>query len=104
MAKPKATHCTVFIIAQIHSHAIADMLRYDKCCPATEVESRKLERSLGSNENNWIILQKFYPLGGKIEPSVDRWKSFGTTCIPQYFTEYHDAEEFLALLEAKKTA
>lgn len=69
-----------------------DCLRYDNCCPASEVESRKLEHVLHQQPAEWIIFKKFFPVGAPKEPCHERWKSFGIFCLPQAFDSYVDAE------------
>jgi hypothetical protein len=50
-----------------------DMLRYDKCWPASEAASRLLDDLLGT--------QRRVELRGLIGPTVARWRSFGWTVI-----------------------
>lgn len=104
MAKPKATHHVVFIVVQVRGPEVADMLRYDNCCPANEEHAHKLSRALGREGGDWVILKRFVALGAPKEPTHERWKSFSIECIPQAFESFYDAEDFLSALVAKKTA
>ena len=49
-----------------------DMLRYDRCCPATEKDSHAIERS----GERTITLERFSKIA-RMTPEVGRWKSFG---------------------------
>lgn len=54
-----------------------DMLRYDTCSPATEVDSGLISRTFNSFDS-WEIFVKCRPLEKKISPwTVGRWESFG---------------------------
>lgn len=95
MRAKKATHYVVFIAAQIHGPGYEDMLRYDNACPASESESAKLEHAVHGDGAAWIIFRRFVMAGGKVEPTVERWKSFGIPCLPEVFEEYFSAEDVL---------
>jgi hypothetical protein len=58
-----------------------DMLRYDGCFPASEIEAGKIERALdGSNIGLWRVTLKRYIFDTKSQlPTFDRWKSFQAT-------------------------
>jgi hypothetical protein len=92
MAKPKATHHAVFIVAHIHSADAADMLRYDNCCPANEENAHKMARAMRQDGADWIILKRFVALGAPKEPNHMRWKSFNIRCLPKAFDEFVTAE------------
>jgi hypothetical protein len=55
---------------------IGDMLRYDRCCPATEEDGHKLDRAIAGRRAETIRMVRFYPVGGRRGPNVDRWRSF----------------------------
>lgn len=101
MAKPKATHHAVFIVAHIHSADAADMLRYDNCCPANEENAHKLARALKQEKADWIVLKRFVALGAPKEPNHARWKSFNIQCLPQAFESFGDAELAIKAVSAK---
>jgi len=63
--------------------ALIDMMRYDRCCPATEDESRKLWRLLGETrggcdatpDDHVIRLSRFAAVN---KPATEgRWRSYG---------------------------
>lgn len=56
-------------------HAVIDMMRYECCYPATEVESGKL-----SADTPGIIRFTMVALSDR-EPSWERWKSFGCVVL-----------------------
>jgi hypothetical protein len=93
MAKTKATHHVVFILAQIHGPGAIDMLRYDTCCPASEHESGLMERAFGGAGATWVILKRFVALGAPKEPNAARWNSFNVPCVEQAFESYQAAED-----------
>lgn len=99
MPTPKATHRLVFIVAQIHGPGLIDMLRYDKCFPASERESAKLERAIGGagrNQTEWVVFSRAVPMGVPAEPCVDRWRSFNITCLPKAYVSLDEAERVAA--------
>ena len=99
MAKTKATHHVVFILAQIHGPGAIDMLRYDTCCPASESESGLMERAFGGAGATWVILKRFVALGAPKEPNDARWNSL------QAFESYQAAEDCRdAILHAAQAA
>ena len=105
MAKIKATHHVVFILAQIHGLGAIDMFRYDTCCPANESESGLMERAFGGAGATWVVLKRFVTLGAPKEPNVARWKSFNIPCLNQAFVGYSDAELYRNdYLRAEKAA
>ena len=102
MRAKKATHFAVYIAAQIHGLGFEDMLRYDNCCPASEVESCRLEHAAHGNGAEWVVFRRFVPAGAKPEPTVARWRSFGITCLPKVFDEYHAAVDALVVGDMRK--
>ena len=102
MAKTKATHHVVFILAQIHGPECADMLRYDACVPANEENAHKMSQAMSSGEATWVIFRRFVALGAPTEPTVGRWKSFNIPCVNQEFKDYDSAADFFTTLEAKR--
>ena len=93
MAKVKATHHVVFILAQIHGPGAIDMFRYDCCCPANESESGLMNRALGGAGATWVVLKRFVTLGAPKEPNATRWNSFNVPCVEQAFESYQAAED-----------
>jgi len=57
-----------------------DMLRYDNCVPATEVDANEMARSVEryTPKGTRIALRRFVRHGGS-EPQFGRWESFGWT-------------------------
>ena len=92
MARPKATHHAVFIVAHIHGPEVADMLRYDNCCPANEVNAHKLVRAFSRDEGDWIVLKRFVPVGAPKDPNYERWNSFNIICLPKAYESFDEAE------------
>jgi len=63
-----------------------DMLRYDRCFPATEVESGKLKRLAGGFASEADRKVEFIRVtGAPSQPTEGRWESFGCTVL--YFSE-----------------
>jgi len=63
-----------------------DMLRYDRCFPATESDSRKIadtEFSVGVNTHS-IKLCRYVSV--RQTPTVDRWNSFLWKVVPDSIT------------------
>lgn len=108
--KRKATHFPMFFLIRGGSiPGLLDMCRYDNACPAMESESAKLESRLYGEANGpWIIMKRFVPAGGHIEPSADRWKSFGWEChrslthVVTVFSDVSEAEYMRNGLEKEK--
>jgi hypothetical protein len=94
--KRRASHLCVFLVVRGKgiNGGIFDMMRYDNCTPATEVEAGKLEAMLypGDRIPQWIVLRRFVPVGGPVDPTVGRWESFGWECDRRAFNEFADAE------------
>lgn len=68
---------------------LIDMLRYDRCCPATEDESRKLWRMLSITRggepatpaDHIIRLHRFAP--SNTPATAERWRSFECTVLDE---------------------
>jgi hypothetical protein len=63
-----------------------DMLRHDRCCPATEKDAAEIERQSGERQ---VQLLRFSG-AGKSGPAAGRWKSFGWEIVSVFF---HDGTE-----------
>ena len=56
---------------------VIDMMRYDSCYPATEEDSRKLERIANHTDSGEDRFVDFIRAGrNKLGPTVRRWASF----------------------------
>lgn len=95
----KPTHRCVFLVVRGKgiSGGIFDMMRYDNCTPATEQESGKLEKLLWADRDEgvrseWIVMRRFVETGARVDPTVDRWLSFGWECDQRAFEFFSDAE------------
>lgn len=63
--------------------ALLDMLRYDRCCPATEVESSRIERLIGNSSDpgdHIVRLVRFSPGDAR---ASERWRSFGCRVLDE---------------------
>lgn len=70
--------------------ALIDMLRYDRCCPLTEDESRKLWKLIGDERNgtntttpidHCVRLMRF---AAADQPATEgRWRSFGARVLDE---------------------
>lgn len=65
-----------------------DMLRHDRCTPASECDSgvltRTYTRSHHGRANGEVVVNLFKPGSRKVEgPTEARWKSFGWTVAPE---------------------
>lgn len=62
-------------------YSLIDMMRYDRCCPAEEGESRKIQ-ALGDHtataEDRLIRLVRY---GSTPNPDFARWRSFGARVL-----------------------
>lgn len=90
--KIKATHGVVFIVAHVKNGGVVDMMRYDSCVPANEVESGKLESAIHTYKPEWVVFRRFVLPGGTTTPTSARWASFGTTCPPRTFNDMYEAQ------------
>jgi len=90
--------------------ALIDMLRYDRCCPATEDESRKLWRLAGESRggedatgaDRVIRLHRF--ASSDIPATDGRWRSFGCRVLDERSpdAEQLSDEEILKLAKGLK--
>lgn len=87
--KLKHSYAVVYILVQVRGSSFIDMLRYDSCCPASEIESRRLSQCFEDHEPRWIIFKMFCL--GKPIPTIGRWDSFGCKCHEQVFYGIHQA-------------
>lgn len=96
----KATHRVVYILVYgINACAIFDMLRYDRCCPASEAEAALLNLMCNHHAGDarvggrakWVVLARTVSLGAPLAPS-DRWRTFGWKVFPKHFTSIDRAE------------
>jgi hypothetical protein len=78
-------------ILVVHAHdvqSLIEVMRYDRCCPATEVESHKINRiaSHASEPADHVIrLLRFAAADNP--PTIGRWESFGCTVLDERSTE-----------------
>lgn len=85
--------------------SVIDMMRYDCCWPASEDDSRKLEKSqaFGGERTALDHVVKFFSVGSHA-PTIARWQSFG--CEVLAVGEKNVNAEFdrltVALAERKK--
>lgn len=87
--KREPRYISVLIVHVPDVMALIDMLRYDRCCPATEDESRKIWRLLGEDrgggdakpEDHVIRLHRF---AANDTPATEgRWHSFGCRVVDE---------------------
>jgi hypothetical protein len=52
-----------------------DMLRYDHCWPATELDSQMIDKPRRTGDP----VKRSIRLAGRMNPTVGRWESFGWT-------------------------
>lgn len=61
-----------------------DMLRYDRCCPATEEESYKINRLVyGSARPEDHIIRLCRYAAAAIPATAGRWKTYGCTVLDE---------------------
>ena len=94
------------------AEALIDMLRYDRCCPASEDESRKIWRLINdlcvdgvnsATPSDHII--RLHRFAAAETPATDgRWRSFGCRVLDERSTEavQLNDEELLNLAKAMK--
>ena len=61
-----------------------DMLRYDRAVPSTgdDVTTLEDDRGLAMAFVRRVELMAFAPVGNKLEPTTERWRSFGWSVVP----------------------
>jgi hypothetical protein len=87
--KPEKYYPTKFLVEGSGQFPI-DMLRYDRCCPATESDSNAINRQVkwdGEKTAKCHIELIRYSSAGKSGPNVARWASFGWKVLQ---VEYSD--------------
>lgn len=75
--KPQEYLSVRFKVVGTDLHSLFDMLRYDRACPADELNANKLTYLLRKGGEPWLELIRFYPVGGRREPAYARWESCG---------------------------
>lgn len=75
MAKTKATHAKVVFEVQGSGEFPLDMLRYDNCVPYTGSDSTSIKDD--ERAQRVVKLCRFFIVGGRKEPEMRRWESFG---------------------------
>ncbi len=88
--KRETRYVSVLVIYVPDAMALIDMLRYDRCCPATEDESRKIWKLIGENgrggadaapSDHVIRLLRF--AASDVSATDGRWRSFGGRVIDE---------------------
>ena len=89
--KREPRYISVLVVHIPSAEALIDMLRYDRCCPATEDESRKIWRLIsdwrvdGSNQatpaDHVIRLHRF--ASSDVPATEGRWRSFGCRVLDE---------------------
>jgi hypothetical protein len=84
--KKEPRYISIITVRCSSTRAVLDMMRYDSCFPATEDDSRKLERLIdaphghpGAPDDFNVI--KFIRCGRNDGVTDDRWASFGCTVL-----------------------
>lgn len=85
----RETRYTSVLIVHVPSvESLIDMMRYDRCVPATEDESRKLWRMLGGETKPSDHLVKFHRFAAANTPATaERWKSFECAVLDERSTD-----------------
>lgn len=106
--KPRKRETRYVSILTVHvpsAAALIDMMRYDRCCPATEQDSSKIERMIGNRtepKDHIIRLTRY--AGADQGATLGRWQSFGCTVLeernPEDYSELTD-EQALNLAKVK---
>jgi hypothetical protein len=79
MTKPKkeTRYISTFRVRVSGIQSVIDMMRYDSCYPASEIESRKLIRIANGSAKEEDRIVSFTRAGrGDSGPTVRRWNSF----------------------------
>lgn len=66
------------------AHGIIDMMRYDRCVPATEEDAHKINRIMQDNaqdEDRIVTLIKYSASGHKA--TAERWASYGCMVLDE---------------------
>lgn len=107
--KREARYISVLVVHVPDVMALIDMLRYDRCCPASEDESRKIWSLLGEKrgggdakpEDHVIRLLRY---SANDMPATDgRWRSFGCRVLDERSPEVEQLSEIDAINLAKVT-
>lgn len=73
---------TYLLVRASSATGLIDMMRYDSCFPATEEDSRKIERLINNvDQKEDRILQLICAGRNDMTPTKDRWKSFCCTVL-----------------------
>lgn len=82
--KKETRYVSVLTVHVPDVQAFIDMLRYDRCCPATEDESRKIWRLLNEEavaEDRIVRLHRF--AANDLPATEGRWRSFGCRVLDE---------------------
>lgn len=100
-SKRETRYVSILVVQVPSVEALIDNMRYDHCCPATEVESHKIERLInGTATSVDHVIRLFRFASGDVPATVGRWRSFNCRVLDERST----AEEQLTEAEALNLA
>lgn len=71
-----------YMVVQVGElYSLIDMMRYDRCCPAEESESRKIQALGDHTATASDRLIRLIRYGATPDPAFARWKSFGASVL-----------------------
>lgn len=96
---------SVLVVYVSSAESLIDMLRYDRCCPATEDESRKIWALMGHQDKPADHVLRLHRFAGTEQPATDgRWRSFGCRVLDERSPEAEQLTDDEILNLAKVTA
>jgi hypothetical protein len=108
--RKETRYVSILTVHAPDASSLLDMLRYDRCCPATEADAGKIERMINqcASGADRIVALIRYSLNPD-RATVGRWRSFGCTVLDERspdrapLTE-HEALNLLAIDNPKAAA
>ncbi len=79
--KKDSKYVSLMVVQVGELYSLIDMMRYDRCCPAEEGESRKIQALGDHTATAADRLIRLIRLGSTPDPDFARWKSFGARVL-----------------------
>lgn len=77
-------YVSVLTVHAPDAYSLIEGMRYDRCCPSTEDESRKIGKLIsGTATGDDCIITLFRYAAAPIPATEQRWNSFGCTVIDE---------------------
>lgn len=80
----ESRYVSILVVYVHDARSLIDSLRYDRCCPATEVESGKILRLMSENDDFPDHVIRLHRFGASEMPAdADRWRSYGCRVLDE---------------------